>query len=189
MPKVSIIVPVYNVEKYLAECVDSILNQTVQDIEVILVDDGSTDHSPVICDQYARADCRVNVIHKPNGGASSARNVGLQNITGQWCMFVDSDDVYDANIVKELLGAATASNVRMAICSLAYWNNDHVRHIDEARLNAETEQTTSHGIINGLWRSEYDNSLFTSPEGKRFRWETMECGKKHVANNLYSYIQ
>lgn len=92
MPKVSIVVPVYNAEKYLHECVDSILNQTLHDIEVILVDDGSTDTSPTICDDYAVKDNRVKVIHKPNGRASSARNAGIRAATGEYIAFVDSDD-------------------------------------------------------------------------------------------------
>ena len=77
MPRLSVIVPVYNAEKYLAECVESILNQTIQDLELILVDDGSTDSSPAMCDAFAQQDSRVKVIHKPNGRASSARNAGI----------------------------------------------------------------------------------------------------------------
>lgn len=92
MPEVSIIVPVYNVEKYLNQCVDSILNQTFADFELILVDDGSPDNCGVICDEYAVKDSRISVIHKKNGGVSSARNVGLDVATGKYIMFCDSDD-------------------------------------------------------------------------------------------------
>lgn len=91
-PIVSVIVPVYKVEKCLHRCIDSILAQTVSDIEVILVDDGSPDNSGVICDEYAEKDCRVRVIHKPNGGVSSARNAGIEIAYGEWLCFVDSDD-------------------------------------------------------------------------------------------------
>ena len=91
-PKVSVIVPVYKAEKYLHRCVDSILAQTFTDFELLLVDDGSPDRSGAICDQYAAADPRVRVFHKPNGGVSSARNLGIEKANGEWLMFVDADD-------------------------------------------------------------------------------------------------
>ena len=92
MPKISIIVPVYNVEQYLAECIESIKDQSLTDIEIILVDDGSPDNSGAICDDYARKDDRIRVIHKKNGGLSSARNAGLEVAIGEYIGFVDSDD-------------------------------------------------------------------------------------------------
>lgn len=90
--KISVIVPVYNVEKYLSRCIDSIISQTFSDFELILVDDGSTDSSGKICDEYGKKDGRVKVIHKRNGGLSSARNCGLENAKGNYICFVDSDD-------------------------------------------------------------------------------------------------
>ena len=101
MPKISIIVPVYNVEKYLPRCLDSIIGQTFKDWECLVIDDGSTDTSGAICDEYARKDNRVKVFHKKNGGVSSARNIGLDNASGEWIMFVDSDD-WLANNFSEL---------------------------------------------------------------------------------------
>lgn len=92
MPKISVIVPVYKVEPYLRKCVDSILAQTFTDFELLLVDDGSPDNCGAICDAYAEQDNRVRVFHKPNGGVSSARNLGLDNAMGEWIAFVDSDD-------------------------------------------------------------------------------------------------
>ena len=92
-PLVSIIVPVYNAEKYLNRCVDSILSQTMTDFELLLIDDGSKDNSGRICDEYSEKDARVRVFHKPNGGVSSARNLGLDNARGEWITFVDADDV------------------------------------------------------------------------------------------------
>lgn len=91
-PKISIIVPIYNMEQYLERCVDSILSQTYKDFEIILVDDGSTDNSGIICDDYAEKDQRIKVIHKKNGGISSARNAGIKLSKGQWLLFIDSDD-------------------------------------------------------------------------------------------------
>ncbi len=97
MPKVSVIVPVYNVEKYLPRCIESIQEQTLTDWELLLIDDGSTDNSGIICDGFAKEDSRIRVFHKPNGGVSSARNVGLDNARGEWLAFVDSDDEVDSD--------------------------------------------------------------------------------------------
>ena len=97
-PKVSVIVPVYKAEKYLHRCVDSILAQTFTDFELLLVDDGSPDRSGDICDQYAAADPRVRVFHKPNGGVSSARNLGIEKANGEWLMFVDADDTISKDL-------------------------------------------------------------------------------------------
>lgn len=98
--KISVIIPVYNVEKYLRQCVDSVLGQTYENIEVILVDDGSQDKSVEICDEYLEKDSRVIVIHKINGGASSAREAGVSIVTGSYVMFVDGDDWLDTNAIK-----------------------------------------------------------------------------------------
>ena len=102
---ISVIVPIYNVENYLRPCVDSILNSTYRDIELILVDDGSTDASPSICDQYAGIDSRVRVIHKVNQGVSEARNTGLDAAEGDFIMFVDGDDVIHPNMIQVLYQA------------------------------------------------------------------------------------
>ncbi len=103
--KFSVIVPVYKVEDCLRECVDSILNQDFDDFELILVDDGSPDNSPAICDEYAEKDSRVKVIHKPNGGASDARNVGIKEAIGDYLVFVDSDDYWDSTSVFNKMSA------------------------------------------------------------------------------------
>ena len=92
MYKISVIVPVYNTKKYLSRCLDSILSQSFTDFELLLIDDGSTDDSGVICDAYAEKDNRIRVFHKENGGVSSARNLGINNASGKWIYFVDSDD-------------------------------------------------------------------------------------------------
>lgn len=102
MPKVSIIVPTYNVEKYLVECMESIINQTLQDIEIICIDDGSTDNSGKILDEYATKDSRIKVIHKENGGYGKAMNVGLDNATGEYIGIVEPDDYIELNMYEEL---------------------------------------------------------------------------------------
>lgn len=101
-PRVSVIVPVYKVEKYLRRCVDSILSQTYTDFELLLIDDGSPDNSGKICDEYAAFDSRVRVFHKPNGGVSSARNLGLDNALGEWISFIDSDDWIDVHFLQDM---------------------------------------------------------------------------------------
>ena len=101
-PLVSVIVPVYNVAPYLEQCLDSLVNQTYRNLEIILVDDGSTDESGTVCDRYADLDSRIQVVHKENGGQSSARNVALDMMTGEWVLFVDSDDWIELNTLELL---------------------------------------------------------------------------------------
>ncbi len=102
-PKISIIVPVYNVEQYISRCIDSVLNQTFTDFELLLIDDGSPDKSGEICDEYALKDNRIRVFHKSNGGVSSARNLGLDNAIGEWIYFVDSDDIIFEDALETFL--------------------------------------------------------------------------------------
>ena len=109
MPKISVIVPVYNAEKYLHRCIDSILAQTFTDFELLLINDGSKDDSGKICDEYAAKDVRVRVFHKENGGASSARNMGLENAKGEWITFVDSDDTLLQNALEVLYESLVSS--------------------------------------------------------------------------------
>ena len=122
-PLISVIVPVYKVEKYLHKCVDSILTQTLSDIELILVDDGSPDWSGAICDEYVEKDSRVRTIHKPNGGVSSARNKGLDEANGDWIGFVDGDDYVAADAVEKLVTAMEANK--------ADWVNCQYHRVDE----------------------------------------------------------
>ena len=103
MPIISVIVPVYNVEKYVGRCIESILVQTFTDFELILVDDGATDNSGKICDQYAEKDDRIRVIHKENGGVSAARNSGIDYSSGEYIMFVDSDDYIDKPMLEDMI--------------------------------------------------------------------------------------
>lgn len=114
-PLISVIVPVYNVEPYLRKCVDSILNQTYRNLEVILVDDGSPDVCPAICDEYAAMDNRVRVIHKENGGLSDARNVGMETASGEYLTFVDSDDLLPIEAVETMMNIAIAERADLVI--------------------------------------------------------------------------
>ncbi len=114
--KISVIVPVYNVEKYLSKCIDSILSQTYKNLEIILVDDGSPDSSPKICDKYKERDNRIKVIHKKNGGLASARNAGMDIATGKYIGFVDSDDMIAEDMYEVLLENMIKSNAEIAVC-------------------------------------------------------------------------
>lgn len=116
MVKFSIIVPVYNVEKYLRECIDSLINQTYKNIEIILIDDGSPDNSSKICDEYAEKDNRIKVIHKENGGVTSARKVGANSATGDYIVCVDADDWVEDTYLEEFVKAIEIDNSEVICC-------------------------------------------------------------------------
>ena len=115
-PLITVIVPVYNVEAYLAECLDSILAQTHRNLEILLVDDGSPDRCPQICDEYAQKDSRIRVIHKPNGGLSDARNAALEVATGEYIGFVDSDDWIAPDMMEYLLQGLIGCRASISCC-------------------------------------------------------------------------
>lgn len=121
---VSIVIPVYNVEKYVEKCVNSVLAQSYRNTEIILVDDGATDGSPTLCDQYAEKDDRVKVIHKKNGGLSDARNAGIEFATGEYLMFVDGDDYISPDMVEILYNAITREKAELSICNFLYVTGD-----------------------------------------------------------------
>ena len=124
---VSIIVPIYNKEKYLEKCLDSILGQTYRDLEIILVDDGSTDNSLAICQRYAEKDPRIKIYHKPNGGVSSARNLGLEKSTGKYISFVDPDDFIHSEFIERLEMMLVQSDAEIAYCKmLDVWEGSDV---------------------------------------------------------------
>lgn len=116
MPKISVIVPVYNVENYINRCIDSIINQTFTDLEIILINDGSLDNSGKICDEYLEIDERIKVVHKENGGLSSARNSGLELATGEFIGFVDSDDYIKNDMYEQLLVACNINSADISMC-------------------------------------------------------------------------
>lgn len=140
MPKVSIIVPVYNVEAYLPECVESLRNQTLEDIEIILVDDESPDNCPEMCDRYAKEDCRIKVIHKKNEGLGFARNAGLSVATGEYVAFTDSDDYEEINTYEELYRLAESLDGDVV----------YYKFIGDAKNDASTKCLTSEQEIRNL---------------------------------------
>lgn len=168
MAIISVIVPVFKVEKYLNKCVKSILEQTFADIEVILVDDGSPDKCPEICDMWAKRDQRVKVIHKKNGGLSDARNAGLEIAKGKFIAFVDSDDWVDLNLYHTLLSILRTSNSDVACCKIAkVWENENKclndEYSGEYRLY-DTEAALFELITDGdiqqvVWNKLYRRSI------------------------------
>ena len=119
-PKVSIVVPVYNTEKYLRRCMDSIMNQTLKDIEIIIVDDGSKEECAVLCDEISKTDSRIKVIHKENGGLGFARNTGLDAATGEYIGFIDSDDYVEPMMYETLYNAAKRYNVDLCLSGISF---------------------------------------------------------------------
>ena len=109
---ISVVLPIYNVENYIEKCMESVLNQTYKNIEIILVDDGSPDNCPIICDQYVKEDNRVKVVHKENGGLSDARNAGIKVANGDYITFIDSDDYVDKDYVEFLYNTIEENRCR-----------------------------------------------------------------------------
>lgn len=163
---ITIIVPVYNVENYVRDCIESILAQSYSDLEIILVDDGSSDNSGVICDEFAEKDSRVTVIHKENKGLSSARNTGIKKASGNYVMMIDSDDWIDPDYVKELYKAIETDNKVMFVNSqpLFCYENGESRLNQRLRekftvngkelLHAILSETSNHYIHTKLFRKE-----------------------------------
>lgn len=148
--KVSVIVPIYNVEKYLHQCVDSLLNQTLKDIEIILVDDGSPDSCPQICEDYKRKDSRVKVIHKENGGLSSARNAGLEIATGEYIAFLDSDDYVAPEMMEKRYNISKEKDLDACYCD---YNFDYDGKVWSANKQKE------------------DSFIYTKDEAKNFLFD------------------
>lgn len=134
---ISIIVPVYKVEKYLPKCIESILNQTYKDLELILIDDGSPDNCPQICDEYAKKDSRIVVVHQKNKGVSAARNAGLNLAKGEYIGFVDPDDFVAPEMYETMSGEMERQQVELAICGYDYF--DENGNVDTNRLYKSRE--------------------------------------------------
>lgn len=159
---ISIIVPIYNVEKYLPKCIDSILNQTFKNFELILVNDGSPDRCGAICDRYAGLDSRIVVIHKENGGVSSARNAGLDLARGNYIGFVDPDDYIDADMYSTLFNLCENRGADIAVCKFAREINGEIHYNEEEKQIIELDN--EHGmdeLFKGvLYRFSLCNKLF-----------------------------
>lgn len=181
MAEISVIVPVYNVAKYLRDCLESIVNQQFHNIEIILVDDGSKDISGDICDEYAKMDERIKVIHKENGGLSEARNDGLKISTSKYVGFVDSDDRIDLDFYSKLYETIQKEKCDIAVAAIQHFSDDkllHLRNINGERVYSREEamkelllsQHISNSVCNKLFKKElFDKINF--PVGRLYEDE------------------
>jgi len=160
MAKVSIIVPIYNVEKYLAECIESLCSQTLEDIEIILVDDGSPDNSGAICDEYAQKDTRIKVIHKKNAGVSAARNDGLSIATGDYVIFVDSDDYVPVDAYEKMYAKASEEGADVVLADLYQVKGDKEIY---AQFFKESFMTDDRQFIDGLIEANFYHTYCPMP--------------------------
>ena len=168
--KISVIVPVYNVEKYLKKCIDSIIAQTYTNLEIILLDDGSKDDSGKICDEYKEKDNRIIVIHKKNTGVSSTRNEGLKNITGSYVTFIDSDDYIEPDMIEILFNAIKKYNSDISICGTNDFNENYDlvkqskcnRMIEMDKKSALKELLDEEAFKCVCWGKLYDVKLFNN---------------------------
>ena len=175
-PLLSIIVPVYDVERYLPKCMDSILAQTFTDFELILVDDGSPDNCPALCDAAAAKDARIRVIHQKNGGLSAARNAGLDAARGAWIGFVDSDDYIAPEMYEALYQAVQSTGADLALCDYAEVDEAgapcqsmHIRLEKKDFTGRDLLKNATDSTIQPAWNKLYRRDVFAQlryPEGK-----------------------
>ena len=177
--KVSVILPVYNASDYLHQCMDSIVGQTLKDIEIILVDDGSPDNCGKICDEYAAKDTRIKVIHKENGGLSSARNAGMEVAEGEYIGFVDSDDWIESDMYMTLWQKAKDINADLVNCDY-FRNNDRIKTniqknivYDKKCIDELLTTSNSNKVLWFVWRNIYRRKLINDYklDGIDLDWE------------------
>jgi glycosyltransferase involved in cell wall biosynthesis len=191
MPKVSIIIPVYNVEKYLAECLDSVIGQTLRDIEIICVDDGSTDRSPEILDEYAKKDSRIIVTHQKNAGPGPARNVGLDLAKSEYIAFLDSDDVMKTTLCEKTVQVADRENADMTYF-LYETNHSHQKSkferfvLEDKSNELGIEDLLANSVLwSKLWRTDFIKNRqlrfpieFFGVEDGIFNWHALSSNPK-----------
>ena len=161
---VSVIVPVYNVEKYLDRCMKSIVRQTYNNLQIILVDDGATDKSGAICDVWRKRDPRITVIHQKNGGLSNARNTGIKHASGEYLTFIDSDDVIALNMIEQLICLIEAENADLSICGVL-----HIFDENSIRFGQDIGDVVSFDRKSAIMEMWYQNSFLPSAWGKVYK--------------------
>ncbi len=200
MPKVSVIIPVYNVEKYLRQCLDSVVNQTLKDIEIICVDDGSTDYSSSILDEYAAKDKRIQVIHKENGGYGKAMNTGIDHATGEYIGIVEPDDYVELNMFETLYNKAIETNVDFVKSNFYQFKEDlHQQIISLDNLgkyyNRIIKVQNEQGVFNcgmntwtGIYKTDFikkNNIRYNETPGARYQDQGFWFQTLIFANTAY----
>lgn len=189
-PLVSVIIPVYNVEDYLERCVESVIKQRYSNLEILLVDDGSTDNSGKLCDKLAENDNRIRVIHKANGGLSDARNVALNVMQGEWVTFVDSDDWVSKEYVDCMLSMALKNKAQIAV---ALYTN--VTGMDDIKINQREEKTKTFNNKEGIKALLYQKYFTTSAPCKMYNatlWDKIRFPKGRLyedVNTIYNIFK
>lgn len=166
MPKISVIIPVYNAENYLRECLDSVLAQTFTDFEVLLINDGSTDASGKICDEYAEKDSRIKVFHNENKGVSMTRNFALRKIKGKYSIHIDSDDTVENNYLKELILIAEIEETDMVICDVNLLGGKQDKTFKQGPI--KSNDLYIKGLFNGEYLGSMCNKLIKTNLYKKF---------------------
>lgn len=164
-PKVSVCVPVYNAERYVSDCLDSLITQTLNDLEIVCVDDGSTDESPKILDEYARKYKNIKVIHQKNTGLGGARDTGVENASGEYIGFIDADDKADSKMYEELYNLAKAKNAEIAFCNVLLSRNDTGKTV---WFNPYKGKVTGEFLYRNTqpWNKIFSNELFKRLDAK-----------------------
>lgn len=185
---ISVIVPIYNAKKYLHQCIDSILNQTYSDLEVILVNDGSNDGSKEICDEYLKLDDRIKVIHKPNGGVSSARNAGVAFAKGDYIGFVDSDDCIVEDMYEHLLNNAT--KYQCPIASMGYIFTNRNAKVNDLPLEIHTYENKEliHYYLSHMFDSSHLEQLLCNKIYKRELFENITFPTNQIYEDMYTNL-
>lgn len=189
MPLVSVIVPVYNTENYLKRCIESVLSQTCGDFELILVDDGSKDSSPAICDEYAKTDSRIRVIHKINEGPGIARNAALDTACGEYISYVDSDDWIKPEMLEKMVDAAKKYHADVVVCGYSYFNGLEVKdaYISEGfklydRSSLMKDYLSTSCITPASWNKLFKRVLFDN-----IRYPKMNVGEdQYIMHEIFS---
>ena len=181
--KLSIIVPVYNVEKFLDECIQSIINQSFADFEIILIDDGSQDRSSQICDNYGRIDNRVSVIHKSNGGLADARNCGLRQAKGKYVAFVDSDDILPKDSLSQLINEIETSDADIVLGKMQrFIEGGPIRPYSQL---SEKREMTNYETLKMILNGSQMNISLCGGIYKRSVWEGLEMPLGYICEDWY----
>ena len=202
---ISVIIPVYNVEKYLDKCVESVIKQTHKNLEIVLVDDGSLDNCPKMCDRWTKKDNRIKVIHKENGGLSDARNVGIDNTIGKYIYFLDSDDYIDKDMLENLYNDMKKNNSKISACGFIYETENKKEPYYCKENYVENSESVlkrifqDNDISTCIWDKLYQRDLFDEirfPKGKIHEdtatlYKLIDKAKviSHISKAQHHYVQ